>query len=504
MSTVPITISSKEKSWISEINLSFVLGVFILPAIGAVLRFHQLGLKPLWFDEGMSLGCAQLSWHDSLFLAIREPVQWPFYLALRFSLLFGNSEAFIRLPSTLSMIAAIPLLFIAARRLFGDIAALIATTLFVVNAEMVKYAQEARSYGLEVLLLILSLYLLMNLVERPTRRNQLVYVLICALAVYAHMYGALVIAAQGVSLFALPANKFRPLRWLQTYAAIVLLTIPMWIFVVHIPARETYYMTPLSLQYAYYVFQHLCGNAGPWLVLLYSLLCAVSVIAVIVIFRSEGRSRDSWTRVLPLMWTGLPILITLTATYLGKPSFGERYLLMCVPGLVLLTGSLIAPLRRPALILPIVLVLSVAGFCGVRNYYHVDYEKIPENYPELANFIADKSASGDAIIFYWSRMEIPNRYYMERFPSSVPRPTSIYPIPRSVDPLRIIPSEEGPPQFSTAGYPRVWFVVHRLATMREDPAIEQITTALDKEFSLEQANNFNTFTVVLYVRNSTP
>jgi hypothetical protein len=369
---------------------------------------------------------------------------------------------------------------------------------------MVKYAQEARSYGLEVLLLILSLYLLMNLVERPTRRNQLAYVLICALAVYAHMYGALVIAAQGVSLFALPANKFRPLRWLQTYAAIVLLTIPMWIFVVHIPARETYYMTPLSLHYAYYVFQHLCGNAGPLLVLLYAILCALSVIAVIVIFRSEGRSRDSWTRLLPLMWTGLRILITLTATYLGKPSFGERYLLMCVPGLVLLTGSLIAPLRRPALILPIVLVLSVAGFSGVRNYYHVDYEKIPENYPELANFIADKSASGDAIIFYWSRMEIPNRYYMERFPSSVPRPTSIYPIPRSVDPLRIIPSEEGPPQFSTAGYPRVWFVVHRLATMREDPAIEQITTALDKEFSLEQANNFNTFTVVLYVRNSTP
>ncbi|HEX3320745.1 MAG TPA: glycosyltransferase family 39 protein [Terriglobales bacterium] len=503
MSTVPIAISSKEKSWISEINLPFVLGVFVLPAIGAALRFHQIRLKPLWFDEGMSLGCAELSWHDSLSLAIREPVQWPFYLAMKFSLLFGNSETFVRLPSTLFMIAAIPLLFIAARRLVGEIAALIATALFVFSAEMVKYAQEARSYGLEVFLLILSLYLLTNLVERPTRRNQLAYVLICALAVYAHMYSALVIAAQGLSLFALPANNFRPLRWLQTYASIVLITIPMWIFVARIPARETYYMTPLSPQYAYYVFQHLFGNAGPLLVLVYSILFAASVIALIFILRSQGRSHESWVRLLPVMWTGLPILMTVTATYLGKPSFGERYLVMCVPGLVLLTGSLVASLRRAALILPIVLVLSVAGYAGVRNYYHVDYERIPENYPELANFIANNSAAEDAIVFYWSRMEIPYRYYMNRFPSRVPRPESIYPAPRSVDPLRII-AVEGPPQLGTAGYPRVWLVVHRMATMRSDPAIDQITATLDHEFSLEQVTNFNTFTVMLYVRNSTP
>jgi len=503
MSTFPMSISSKERSWISEVKMSFVLGAFVLPAFGAALRFYQLGMRPLWFDEGMSLGCAQLSWHDSLLLALREPVQWPFYFALKLSLLFGNSESFIRLPSALFMIAAIPALFIAARRLVGDIAALIATALLVVNAEMVKYAQEARSYGLEIFLLIVSLYFLCNFVERPTRTNQILYMLICALAVYAHMYGALVIAAQGLSLWVLPGKEFRRLRWFQTYASIVMLTMPMWIFVARIPARETYFMSPLSLQYSYYVFQHLCGNAGPLLVMLYSIICAASLIGFISIFRSEGRSRESWSRLLPVTWTCLPILLTLTTQYLGKPSFAERYLLICVPGLMLVTGSLIAPLRRPALMLPIVVILTVAGFYGVRNYYHRDYERIPENYPELARFIRDNSAAGDAIVFYWSRMEIPYRYYMERVSLHVKGPTSIYPVTRSVDPLRIRPLESMP-RFETAGYSRVWFVVHRLALVRGDPEIQQATAALDQKFSLEQMTDFGAWTVVLYVKDSSP
>ena len=83
MSTFPMSISSKERSWISEVKMSFVLGAFVLPAFGAALRFYQLGMRPLGFDEGMSLGCAQLSWHDSLLLALREPVQWPCYFALK-------------------------------------------------------------------------------------------------------------------------------------------------------------------------------------------------------------------------------------------------------------------------------------------------------------------------------------------------------------------------------------------------------------------------------------
>ena len=233
---------------------------------------------------------------------------------------------------------------------------------------------------------------------------------------------------------------------------------------------------------------------------LYSLICLASLIGAIVVFRSAGLSRELWTRLLPVIWAGLPILVTFGTHYLGKPSFAERYLLMCVPGLVLATSGFVAPLRRLALILPIVLILSVAGLYGVRNYYQIDYERIPEDYPELARFIGDNSAVGDAIVFYWSRMEIPYRYYLNRLPTRVQGPTAIYPVPRSVEPLRIEPLESSP-RFETAGYSRIWFVVHRLATVRKDPEIEQVTTALEKDFSLEQVTGFRTWTVVLYVRD---
>jgi hypothetical protein len=97
-------------------------------------------------------------------------------------------------------------------------------------------------------------------------------------------------------------------------------------------------------------------------------------------------------------------------------------------------------------------------------------------------------------------MEIPYRYYLNRLQLRVQGPTSIYPVQRSVDPLRIEPLDSSP-RFETAGYSRVWFVLHRLATVRRDPEIQQATTALEKDFSLEQVTEFRTWTVLLYVRN---
>lgn len=48
-------------SCLSLTSVALILRIVAITVVAAILRFHALGAKPLWFDEGLSVGCAQLS-----------------------------------------------------------------------------------------------------------------------------------------------------------------------------------------------------------------------------------------------------------------------------------------------------------------------------------------------------------------------------------------------------------------------------------------------------------
>ena len=81
-----------------------------------------------------------------------------YYLLLRGWLHLGDSVAWIRGLSVIFAVAAIPAIFLLGRKMLGTSFGLISALLLSVNAFQVRYAQEARSYSLLVLLLIVSSY----------------------------------------------------------------------------------------------------------------------------------------------------------------------------------------------------------------------------------------------------------------------------------------------------------------------------------------------------------
>ncbi len=99
--------------------------------------------------------------------------------------------------------ATVPAIYWLAGLLYNRRVALIAAALFAFNAYNVRYAQEARSYALFLLLATLSSGFLISFVREPTRRNWLGYVTVSVLAVYAHFYALLLVAAQWLALRAL-------------------------------------------------------------------------------------------------------------------------------------------------------------------------------------------------------------------------------------------------------------------------------------------------------------
>lgn len=487
-------------------SLATKLALIAITVLSAALSFHNLGAKPLWGDEGWSLGFAQLAWRDALLLAAFAPVQWPYNFVLRAFLVFGDSEALLRLPSALFMIASVPMMFLAARRLFGATAGLACAALLAVNADIVKYAQEARGYALAVFLLTSSFYFLHLYVSRPSPGRAVLYIGVCVLAVYSHLYGALVVAAQGFSLLLLPAHGFSRKRWLLTYAPMAVLTLPVWWFASRVPREFTIWMTPPTWQEIDAVLRHICGNAGEILVVLCALL-SMKVLYEILREWKRGDPSSSWPSLVSLLSFVLPIAITVGVSYAGRPCFWGRYMLVAVPGLVLTTGGAIARLDRTWKIAPVLCVFLMLELAGVRSYYHADFDidgGVRENYPELARFIAAQAKPGDGIVLYWPAMRINYEYYLRRQAgaATLAVPTVIYPTRArgrenfQLVPIPWFPTDEPNPDLS--GYRRVWLVVHRVAIDYRDPTAIQIARAIGSGYPFAGSRIFPTWTVFLY------
>ncbi len=164
-----------------------VWAVAVLMLLSAVLCFHGIAAKSLWNDEAFSFF---VSWRGAggTIDAIRQDSQPPFYyLLLSQALQFGQSVTALRALSACSVIAAVPFVADAGRRLIGPVGGLLAALFFVVTPEVVGWGQIARPYALQVLLVAVSFWGFARLwgEAKPGRPAWLAYVLGGGLAVLA-------------------------------------------------------------------------------------------------------------------------------------------------------------------------------------------------------------------------------------------------------------------------------------------------------------------------------
>ncbi len=185
------------------------LTLLLLLAAGTVVRFQYLASKPFWFDESFSVEVARIDWRNFLHLMWwREANMSLYYVLLKVWLYFGQSPFFIRSLSAVVSAATLPAIYWVAKQLYDRRVALIATALLAFNAYSVRYAQEARSYALFMLLATLSSGFLIAWVRElsPDLRSQSAtsnsqtlwmrgYVVTSVFAVYAHLYAILLLAA---------------------------------------------------------------------------------------------------------------------------------------------------------------------------------------------------------------------------------------------------------------------------------------------------------------------
>jgi mannosyltransferase len=165
--------------------------------VATTWRLGTLASQSLWYDEAFTPVHVL---HSSLFATLRgvahtenSPPLW-YVLEWAITRALGTGAFALRLLSALAGIATVLVAWAIAGELAGRRAAIATAVLVAANPLLVWYSQEARAYGLFVLVAALAMLLLARALRRPTRGRLLAFGASAALALATHYFAVFLVA----------------------------------------------------------------------------------------------------------------------------------------------------------------------------------------------------------------------------------------------------------------------------------------------------------------------
>ena len=168
---------------------TIITGAILLS--GILLRVWGIGQSCFWYDEAQTLMVARLPLGDIARTAYRPPLYH--YLLHIWDLLVPSTEGWLRVPSLLFGIAALLLVYLTAKILYGRGTAWLAGILAATSPVLIYYSQELRMYSLITAAFMLMLLLTTRVVvlrERQTYWHWAVLWLAEVVALYSHYFSA--------------------------------------------------------------------------------------------------------------------------------------------------------------------------------------------------------------------------------------------------------------------------------------------------------------------------
>ena len=411
------------------------ISLVAITVAAAVLRFLYLDRKSFWLDEGVSVMISRLDWPNLLHILWRREANMAFYYGLLCIWLhFGHSEFFVRSLSVVFSVAAIPVIYLLGKNLLSQRQGLIAAALLAVHAWHIRYAQEARSYGLFFLLALLSSLFYLRGLQSATRRNWAAYVFFSTLAVYSHFFAVLLILAQwlAASFFPRPVARADFLRSLKITGLLVL---PLGVFIASRGLGPLNWIPRPGVAELHRFALDLTGNCRNILLFAYFVSCLVDIASGLTSWSmvatsvdaltrnavagrafsrqalSRQKSPDStWPYLFLLSWLLAPVAVTLGFSLI-KSVFLPRYLFPCVAPLVLLAADGVARLRPRFIAVGLFMVLVAFSFRGTLAYYRADFDLAREDWRAATSYLLANALPGDSVVFHSAQARMPFEYY---------------------------------------------------------------------------------------------
>jgi mannosyltransferase len=472
----------------------------LIVVIGALLRFHLVGQKSVWVDEGVSIELARLGWYDFMRIVWRhEGNMLLYHLLLRVCLWFGSSEAYIRSLSVLFTLATLPAVYVLGKRLFDSRTGLVGAFLLSINAYHVRYAQEARSYALYPLLCVLSSIYFLEFLQAPTEDNRRSHVVSSALAVYAHFFAGLLLVAQWLSL-RWPDQKANPLEAKKNWRQLSVAIAPIALFIVTTGTGVVSWIPRPGLSDLGYSWLFLSGNGGIYLAAIYGAACLAAIARGLAKQRTQRLGFEVWRYGFLLLWLVFPIVFVFLISQL-KPFFLTRYFIFTLPALVLLAAAGLVNIPNRWFLAGTLLVMAIFAMRGVTSYYDHDFDISREDWRSATRYLLAHTRPGDAVLFHQPIGRMPYEYYRSVI-SGGAEPVVIYPAHGDNLTFRDFYAGRAPDSFleSVPGhYSRVWVVLtYNRVGSGPDPTTRFLTDLFARLYGVPQQRTFPGIELVLY------
>jgi mannosyltransferase len=412
-----------------------IIGTIVL---GAAIRLYGLGTKSVWLDEAFSVQLVREPWSQFVeTIRSNEVNMAAYYVLLRQWVRLGTDETTVRLLSAILAILTIPVVYALGARLFGRAAGRIAALLFALDTGDVWAAQEARSYALVIFLVAVSSWLLSKAVDDsstvagPASRVQsgrvwaewMLYCLVSAAAVYAHVYAALVVAGQWAALL---ATRRRAVPWRVLIASAALLAAllsPLALDLLASSHHQLDWIATPGHTPSQDVLRKLIYPTSRLGLATYLALAVIGVVGLRQRARSARRPDDRWPSAVVLCTLFVPMVIPLAVSVTVKPVLDGRFLGVCIPAVAVAAGVALAsfaPVWRGVLLAGIV-ILQVAG---LKEYHH----RLPnEDWRGATARILDHAQARDDAVFYTPYALVGYHYYRQLRGDTAAGPRPVFP-----------------------------------------------------------------------------
>lgn len=510
------------------------------PVLAAAATMAVLGFWGL--ARGSAMGNDEVATRWAALLGLRhlahllnhvDAVHGLYYLLMHGWMAVGTSPAVMRIPSVISMIAAVAIVVVLGRRLTGSGWAGLFAGLIMALTPMISYwAQTARSNALTfTLVLVLTLVLLRALTAEAASetglrlaRWWLIYGALVALSGYLDEMSLLVLPAHAVTVLLARYGRRSVVRWAAASVGGAVLVTPLALIGAREDSAIAWIKRP-DLRDVWALFHDYFGATTVIAVLI--LGCAiVAVLPPRGWWRGQraGAARDGerpepawWSRggislqsvALPLLV--LPAAVLILESLVARPFYVDRYVLYGEAGAALLAGAGLLRIgrwlggvvadegsRRVLIWLPGVLACACVLLLQIGPQHRTRTAGIRLfDFGGPAKYVAARARTGDGVLFF-------NAFYRKArlgYPDDYLKVTDFA---MAVTPVRSGTFNGRDKPFGVTGplmlrYRRIW-VVGRSPYGHLDGSFAQEALVLRHSFSMIADQHFRGIVVTLWLR----
>lgn len=180
-----------------KINLYLLL--IIILAIS--LRLYRIGHHSFWLDEALTV-IDSASLKEFIGDAFKDNYPLIFYnFIIHYWLGLGNSEAILRLSSTLFDVFSALLIYFICNLIFNKTVGLFASILLTISPFHIYYSQELRMYSFICFLTLFSTFFLLKILKTNKLIYLLIYSLLNIIGIYTHPVSLLFLITQILFIF---------------------------------------------------------------------------------------------------------------------------------------------------------------------------------------------------------------------------------------------------------------------------------------------------------------